>query len=147
MHYIQSCKCQTWRHKYTLDNSQLVLHYTAVIRGITLDWKLQWHHFRLKLQCSCIKTYTFLKNCDKHSVNTHNKDKLAVPKFRLEKVNSSFMKHCIHFFNKVPDDMNLPRNRFKPFIKALDYLSDNKIWDYQSDNNVGVKSIVKLYHY
>lgn len=53
------------------------------------------------------------------NVNVRNKNKLSFPKQRLSKVNSSFMGHCIRFYNKIPDDIvNLPDSRFKGHIKT-----------------------------
>ena len=62
--------------------------------------------------------HLFKKNSDVHSFNTRSKDKLAVPYFRLQKVNTSFMGNCVRFFNKLPHDFQkMSLNKFKNFVK------------------------------
>lgn len=83
--------------------------------------------------------HSFPKNCDIHNYNTRNKNKLNVPRFRLQKVNGSFMGNCICFYNKLPEGVeHLPMRKFKSFIKVNllkkayytinDYLSDKNAW-------------------
>jgi hypothetical protein len=62
--------------------------------------------------------HLFKLNSDCHSRNTRNKDKLAVPRYRLQKVSSSFMGNCVRFYNKIPKHVQgLSLNKFKLFIK------------------------------
>lgn len=81
----------------------------------------------------------FPKNSNIHNINTRFKDKLAVPKYRLEKVNRSFMGIGIKIYNKIPKDMlELPLNKFKTSVKSYllskayyslnDYLNDECAW-------------------
>ena len=46
-------------------------------------------------------TQCHIKNSDKHTIGTRNKDKLVTPSFRLQKVNKSFMNLSIHVYNKI----------------------------------------------
>lgn len=82
---------------------------------------------------------SFKKNCDCHAVNTRNKNKLAVPKFRLSKVSTSFMGYCVRFYNKIPEAiLNLSEQKFKKRIKYSlckkayyhidEYLNDTSAW-------------------
>ena len=81
----------------------------------------------------------FQKNCDRHDVNTRNKNKLADHKSRLCKITKSFKGQCIRFYNKVPEIIqNLSVIQFKLFIKKKlyskgyynvnDYLDDKDPW-------------------
>lgn len=81
----------------------------------------------------------FKKKSDVHSINTRNKNKLYIPKFRLEKVKGSFMGNCILFYNKLPENATkLPVRRFKAYIKnnlinkayytVDDYINDKSSW-------------------
>jgi hypothetical protein len=44
----------------------------------------------------------FRKNCDIHNINTRNKQKLAVPTTRLQKIKKTLMGNCVRFDNKLP---------------------------------------------
>lgn len=81
----------------------------------------------------------FLRGCDRHTYNTRNKNKLAMQRFRLSKVSTSFMGHCIRFYNKLPDEkLNMTEKQFKNYIKqtlckkayykVCDYLNDKDPW-------------------
>ena len=81
----------------------------------------------------------FTKNRDIHTKNTRNKNKIAIPRFRLQKLSRSFMGQSINFYNKIPDDiLDLPLTRFKDrikntllkkgYYKTEDYLSDKTAW-------------------
>lgn len=83
--------------------------------------------------------HLFTKKSDSHQFNTRNKNKLAVPNFRLHKVGNSFLGKCIKFFNKLPQNIvDLPIHKFKSLIKNTlmtkgyynieDYLNDKNIW-------------------
>jgi hypothetical protein len=57
-------------------------------------------------------------NSDVHNFNTRNKNKVAIPGYRLCKVNMSFMGNCVRFYNKLPSDiLKLSMNRFKSSVK------------------------------
>jgi hypothetical protein len=82
---------------------------------------------------------SFVKKSDVHNLNTRNKNKLAVPKFRLEKTRGSFLGKGIAFLNKVPQEViELPLNKFKKHVKKTllskgyykveDYLKDSNAW-------------------
>lgn len=82
---------------------------------------------------------SFKKKGDVHSINTRNKNKLCIPKFRLEKVNRSFMGNTVRYYNKLPDNATkLPIRRFKAYIKknlikkayytVNDYINDRTAW-------------------
>lgn len=82
---------------------------------------------------------SFKKMSDLHNFNTRNKHKLAVPRFRLQKVSKSFLGNCVRFYNKVPvDAWALPYNSFKTYIKSAllkkayykveEYLCDGATW-------------------
>ena len=84
--------------------------------------------------------HLFKKNSDIHSFNTRNKDKLVTTTSRLHKAHKSFMGQCVHFYNKVPTDIqNLPFNKFKVTIKnklckkgyycVSDYENDKSPWE------------------
>ena len=60
----------------------------------------------------------FAKNSDRHEFDTRFKNKLAIPRFRLQKANASFMGQGVRLYNKIPDDiMSLALNKFKSSIK------------------------------
>ena len=44
----------------------------------------------------------FDRNSDFHNINTRNKNKLVVPKFRLTETNKSFLANGVRFYNKLP---------------------------------------------
>lgn len=82
---------------------------------------------------------SFDKNSNIHQFNTRNKDKLAVPRFRLAKTRGSFMGKGIAFINKVPQQViDLPLHEFKNHVKKTlmgkgyykvdDYLKDQNAW-------------------
>lgn len=82
---------------------------------------------------------SFQRKCDSHTINTRNKHKLLFPKFRLQKCNKSFLRNCIRFYNKIPDEiLELGERQFKKCIKASltrgayykcsDYIGDNDVW-------------------
>jgi hypothetical protein len=81
----------------------------------------------------------FTKNCDIHTYNTRNKNKLAIRKCRVRKVYKSFFGQCIHLYNKLPDDaLKLPFPVLKNYLKKSlmskgyyrveDYLTDKHAW-------------------
>jgi hypothetical protein len=82
---------------------------------------------------------SFTKNSDIHKLNTRNKNKIAIKKFRIRKVHRSFLGQCIHFFNKLPDDvLTLPLPALKKYLKKTlmskayyrveDYMTDTNAW-------------------
>lgn len=82
---------------------------------------------------------SFKKNSDAHSINTRNKNRLYIPKFRLQKVNGSFMGNTIRFYNKLPENATkLSIRKFKAYVKnnllrkayyTLDsYINDKTAW-------------------
>lgn len=81
----------------------------------------------------------FLKNSDRHNLNTRHKSRLAVPYFRLTKSKTSFMGHCIRFYNKIPSSIqNLTDINFKAHVKQVlckkayykveDFINDKITW-------------------
>ncbi|CAG9791254.1 unnamed protein product [Diatraea saccharalis] len=73
-----------------------------------------------------------------HNLNTRNKDKLAVPSFRLQKTRGSFLGKCIAMFNKVPQNViDLPINKFQIHVKNI-LMSKGyyKVDDYFKDRNL-----------
>ena len=83
--------------------------------------------------------HLFEKICDRHNYNTRNKNKIAIPQFRLSKVHTSFMGYCVKCYNKIPDNiLELNDMRFKTHIKATlckqayykleDYIQDKNAW-------------------
>lgn len=79
------------------------------------------------------------KHSDIHGRNTRNKNKLAVPYFRLHKINGSFVGLGIRMYNKVPQSiLDLPLHKLKNKIKNVlisksyysvnDYLNDKDVW-------------------
>uniref|UniRef100_A0A2H1W245 SFRICE_031986 n=1 Tax=Spodoptera frugiperda TaxID=7108 RepID=A0A2H1W245_SPOFR len=55
---------------------------------------------------------------DRHNFNTRAKNKLAIPQFRLIKVQKSFMGFCVKCYNKLPTTiLNLNEKKFKSCIK------------------------------
>lgn len=82
----------------------------------------------------------FEKNCDRHNINTRNKEKLVTHTSRLHRITHSFEGNCIRFYNKVPIDIqNLPLDKFKATIKQklykkgyyriCDYLEEDAPWE------------------
>ncbi|KAF9800965.1 hypothetical protein SFRURICE_014138 [Spodoptera frugiperda] len=60
----------------------------------------------------------FEKRSDRHNFNTRGKNKLAIPQFRLSKVQKSFMGFCVKCYNKLPTTiLNLNEKKFKSCIK------------------------------
>lgn len=84
--------------------------------------------------------HNFSVNSDFHNINTRNKNKLVVPRFRLSKTNAkSFLGNSIRFYNKLPDTItSLPLNKFKNTVKSMlvkkayykisDYINDKRAW-------------------
>lgn len=81
----------------------------------------------------------FTKKGDTNSLNLRNNHKLAVSRFRLTKVNNSFVGNCVRFYNMIPENItNVTESRFKKIIKTIlvskayykveDYLNDNRAW-------------------
>lgn len=81
----------------------------------------------------------FDKNKDIHSYNLRNKDKLAVPMYRLHKISNSFAGNCIRMYNTLPSNVpGLSINKFKNFIKhklcqkayysIKDFFDDKAAW-------------------
>lgn len=79
------------------------------------------------------------KKSDKHSLNTRNKHKLAVPNLRLHKIGNSFVGMSIKIFNKLPQTLvDLPIYKFKSKVKSYlmanayytieEYLNDKNLW-------------------
>lgn len=51
-----------------------------------------------------------------HTLDTRNINKLRPP--RLHKVSDSFMRNCIHFYNKLPDGIDhLSMRKYKLLVK------------------------------
>lgn len=82
---------------------------------------------------------SFMIKSDVHGINTRNKHKLNIPKFRLKKVSGSFMGNSVRFYNKLPEGaFKLPIRRFKSYIKMNlikkayytldDYINDKAAW-------------------
>lgn len=82
---------------------------------------------------------SFCKNSDIHNFNTRNKNKIATKKFRVRKVYKSFSGQCIHFYNKLPNEiLSLPFPALKNYLKKTlmskayyrveDYLTDRNAW-------------------
>lgn len=83
--------------------------------------------------------HRFTKNKDIHSVNTRNKNKLAIEKYRLSKTSKCYIGVGVRMFNKLPDEViNLPEKKFKTYVKRVlckkayysinDYFNDNSAW-------------------
>lgn len=83
--------------------------------------------------------HLFPKKCNAHSFNTRNKQRLAVPIFRLNKSSNSFVGQSVKMFNKLPQCIiDLPLHEFKGYIKRClinkgyykveDYLADSDAW-------------------
>jgi hypothetical protein len=82
---------------------------------------------------------SFIKKSDIHQLNTRNKGKLAIPRFRLQKCRGSFLGKGIDLFNKLPQNLiDLPLHKFKKHVKKIllskgyykveDYLRDRDAW-------------------
>ncbi|CAG9795502.1 unnamed protein product [Diatraea saccharalis] len=55
-----------------------------------------------------------------YNFNTRNKNKLAIPNFKLQKTRGSFLGKCIAMFNKVPQNViDLPVNKLKIHVKNI----------------------------
>lgn len=78
-----------------------------------------------------------------HAYNTRHKDRIAMPGSRLKKISTSFMGHCVRFYNKIPQEiLSLPETRFKKCIKTslckkayyniTDYLEDKDPVQFES---------------
>ncbi|CAK1591484.1 unnamed protein product [Parnassius mnemosyne] len=80
---------------------------------------------------------SFTKISDIPSVNTRNRHKLVVPVTRLHRVSNSFLGRCIHFYNKIPENIqNLTCSKFKNFIKLSLYKKGYySIKEFIDDNN------------
>lgn len=83
----------------------------------------------------------FEKRSDRHNFNTRGKNKLAIPQFRLSKVQKSFMGFCVKCYNKLPTTiLNLNEKKFKSCIKRelckqayyklSDYIEDKNVWQH-----------------
>ena len=58
------------------------------------------------------------KNSDRLEFDTRFKNKLAIPRFRLQRVNASFMGQGVRFYNKISKEITrLALNKFKSSIK------------------------------
>ena len=82
---------------------------------------------------------SFRKNCDVHRFNTRNKNKLALPSFRLHKTTNSFLGLAVPIYNKLPDKaIGMSLNKLKKYVKHTlinkayyklnDYLNDKNPW-------------------
>lgn len=82
----------------------------------------------------------YRKHCDIHKLNTRNKNKLVIPKLRLQKVYGSFMGQGVVYYNKIPNDiLILPFEKFKTHVKETlvkkgyynvnDYVHDKNAWN------------------
>jgi hypothetical protein len=58
-------------------------------------------------------------NSDIHNYNTRNKNKLAIPRLRLNRANNmSFMGNSVRFYNKLPSNLTkLSINKFRSTVK------------------------------
>ena len=64
--------------------------------------------------------HKFKLNSDHHKMNTRNKDKIAVPRFKLPKTNKSFLGNCVRFYNKILKDVaGLTESKFKLHVKSI----------------------------
>jgi hypothetical protein len=92
--------------------------------------------------------YKFKLNSDNHNFNTRNKDKIAVPKFRLAKTNKkSFLGNSIRFYNKIPKEITgLTEGKFKNHVKSTllkkayytisQYIEDKDAWKLLHDHRL-----------
>ena len=82
---------------------------------------------------------SFRMNCDVHRFNTRNKNKLALPSFRLHKTTNSFLGLAVPIYNKLPDKaIGMSLNKLKKYVKHTlinkayyklnDYLNDKNPW-------------------
>ena len=80
-------------------------------------------------------------------MNTRNKDKIAVPRFRLSKTNKSFLGNCVRFYNKIPKDVTgLTESKFKLHVKSIllkkayykitQYIEDKDAWKLLHDHRL-----------
>ena len=83
--------------------------------------------------------HMFNMNSDFHNINTRNKHKIVVRKFRLAKTNKSFLGNGVRFYNKLPKSVtDLTVNNFKNHVKSVllgkayykvkDYVDDREVW-------------------
>ena len=91
--------------------------------------------------------HKFKLNSDHHNMNTRNKDKIAVPRFRLCKTNKSFLGNCVRFYNKIPKDITgLTESKFKLHVKSIllkkayykvtQYIEDRDAWKLLHDHRL-----------
>lgn len=84
------------------------------------------------------------KNCDIHTFNTRNKNKIILPKTRLSKVSRSFAVNCVRFYNILPAWLTQMRESiFKTAVKRMllwkayysiqDFINDKKAWQNVDD--------------
>ena len=60
------------------------------------------------------------RNSDRHEFDTRFKNKLAIQRFRLQKVNASFMGQGVSLYNEIPGEItSLALNKFKSSIKRI----------------------------
>lgn len=80
----------------------------------------------------------FSVKSDIHSINTRNKHKLVVPRFRLTKSNKSFLGNCVRFYNKLPKCVtDLTDIKFKNTVKStLIKKAYYKIQDFVDDKDI-----------
>jgi hypothetical protein len=83
--------------------------------------------------------HKYNKNSDIHCLNTRNKDKLQLPRFKRAKTFKSFIGNGIRFYNKIPCKVTeLPDSKFKEHVKKVllkkayykinDYVNDKDAW-------------------
>jgi nicotinamide mononucleotide adenylyltransferase len=83
--------------------------------------------------------HRYNKNSDFHCLNTRNKDKLQLPRYRRAKTMKSFVGNGIMFYNKLPPIVTeLPESKFKNHVKQVllrkayykinEYINDKDIW-------------------
>lgn len=88
----------------------------------------------------------FPKNSDRHHRNLRSKSKLEITFSRLSKVKKSFVGQCVHFYNRIPNDVcELPECKFKKHVKkcissrgyykTADYFNDSDIWKIYPTNS------------
>jgi hypothetical protein len=84
--------------------------------------------------------HKYNKNSDIHCINTRNKNKLQLPRYRRAKTSKSFIGNGIKFYNKIPSKItDLPESKFKKCIKEVlsnkayykisDFINDKNIWN------------------
>ena len=81
----------------------------------------------------------FNMNSDFNNINTRNKLKIAVAKFRLAKTNKSFLGNGVRFYNELPKSVaDLTVNNFRKHVKSVllgkayyrvkDYVDYREVW-------------------